>query len=102
MSQSIQEVWLGILTIVVIALIAALVYAVRTARRGATASEKSNGIPWRKNVLLLLALAYLSLSGLFVGMALFGVDAKEAYDKISVPFVALIGGTLAVAKDLIE
>jgi hypothetical protein len=66
-----------------------------------TTIEKK-GIPFRKNVLAVLTLAYSSLLILFGVMVLFGVDPEKAYDLISVPFVALIGGTLAVAKDLIS
>lgn len=58
-------------------------------------------ILWRKNVLTLMLVAYLSIFLIFVVMVLCGVDAKDAYDKISVPFVALIGGTLAITKDLL-
>ena len=59
-------------------------------------------LPWRKNVLAVLLLAYTAIMVLFFGMILGGVDAKMSFDLISVPFVALIGGTLAVAKDLLE
>lgn len=57
--------------------------------------------PIRFNVLFLLIVAYVSLIALMVIMVSAGVDAMDAYDKISVPFVALVGGTLAVAKDLV-
>ncbi len=59
-------------------------------------------VPLRINVLLLLALAYGSLFGIFLVLVWNDVAATDAYDRISVPFVALVGGTLAVAKDLIE
>ena len=65
-------------------------------------NQSKNSIPWRKNVLTLLGIAYLSLFGLFLVMVYSEVDPKEAYNLVGVPFVALIGGTLAVAKDLIE
>lgn len=68
---------------------------------GKSENNPKSGIPLRKNVLLLLFIAYLSLFGMFVVMILSRVEAKEAYNLIGVPFVALIGGTLAVAKDLI-
>ena len=59
---------------------------------------------WKKirlNVLLLMLMAYGSLLVIFFGLVGYGVAAETAYDLISTPFVALIGGTLAVAKDLI-
>lgn len=57
--------------------------------------------PIRVNVLALLIIAYGSIIGLFAILVGAGVDPKTAYDLIGVPFVALVGGTLAVAKDLI-
>ena len=59
---------------------------------------------WKKirlNVLLLMLMAYGSLLVIFFGLVGYGVAAETAYHLISTPFVALIGGTLAVAKDLI-
>ena len=61
-----------------------------------------NGIQWRKNVLLLLGMAYGSLLLIFSVMVASGITAKEAYEMLGVPFVALVGGTLTIAKDLIE
>ncbi len=63
--------------------------------------EEHEGVRWRPNVLLLMLLAYGSVIGLFVGLVLSGLGAMEAYNLVSVPFVALIGGTLAVVKDLL-
>ena len=65
-------------------------------------NETGKGIPFRKNVLALFALAYGSLIALFIIMVVNNTSPKDAYDMIGVPFVALIGGTLAVAKDLIR
>lgn len=59
---------------------------------------------WKKirpNVLLLMLMAYGSLLLIFFGLVGYGVAAETAYNLISTPFIALIGGTLAVAKDLI-
>ena len=97
-----MTVWLILLTIVVMGLVACSIYIIWTTRRGLSSSDAGKGIPFRKNVLILMVLAYGSLLGMFIGMVLANIDAKEAYNLISVPFVALIGGTLAVAKDLIE
>lgn len=66
-----------------------------------------NRIRWRKNVLSLMLLAYLSLLGIFC-VLVFGGDGSssttetiEAYNIIKDPLMALIGGTLALAKDLV-
>ena len=67
---------------------------------GSSGNKKS--IPFRKNVFFVLMLAYASLLILFGVMVCFGVNPEKAYNLIGVPFVALIGGTLAVVKDLIE
>ena len=64
--------------------------------------REGNSIWWRKNVLALLSMAYGSLLILFILMTAFGATSKEAYEVLGVPFVALIGGTLTIAKDLID
>ena len=56
----------------------------------------------RVNVLLVLLLAYASILLVFFCLLQAGMKPKEAYDLVSIPLVALIGGTLAVAKDLVE
>jgi len=66
-----------------------------------TKTENKWITPIRVNVLALLLIAYGSIIGLFAILVGAGVDPKTAYDLIGIPFVALIGGTLAVAKDLI-
>ncbi len=58
--------------------------------------------PIRINVLTLLLVTYGAIVGLFMAMIVNGAEPKEAWDMVSVPFVALVGGTLAVAKDLIQ
>jgi Na+/H+ antiporter NhaD/arsenite permease-like protein len=95
--------WLIVLTIVVVALVAGLYYAVRKSRQGTpeAGQETREGRPLRWNVLIVLLLAYIALGGLFVGMVEYGLGPQDAFDNISVPFVALIGGTLAVVKDLL-
>ena len=64
--------------------------------------DAGNGVKWRKNVLFLLGLAYGTLIVLFLIMLSNDATPKEAYDMLGVPFVALIGGTLTIAKDLID
>ena len=63
--------------------------------------QPKNGIPFRKNVLALMRIAYGVLFLIFAVAAVFDTPSK-AYEVVSVPFVALIGGTLAIAKDIIK
>ena len=63
-------------------------------------------LPWRKNVLLLVGFAYLAILAVFGGIMLAGSpctikDAADAYDTIKEPLMAVIGGSLAISKDLI-
>ena len=73
----------------------------RTNAPGEPSQSQSKGINWRKNVLTVLGIAYAALLLIFVVMVLWGVEPKMAYDSVDTPFVALIGGTLAIAKDLL-
>ena len=57
---------------------------------------------FKPNLIVALLLAYTSVLVILFGLIFSGVDASEAYGYISTPFVALIGGTLAVAKDLLN
>ena len=63
--------------------------------------QPRNGIPFRKNVLALMGIAYGVLFLVFAVLAIFDTPAS-AYGIIGGPFVALIGGTLAIAKDLVR
>ncbi len=56
----------------------------------------------KPNLIVALLLAYTAIVVILFGLIFNGVDAGEAYGYISTPFVALIGGTLAVAKDLLS
>lgn len=56
---------------------------------------------FRPNLLIVIVVAYAAVVGIFCLMLWNGVDAKTAFDLVSTPFIALIGGTLAIAKDLI-
>ena len=59
--------------------------------------------PWRKNVLTLVITAYVVLVVLFSLMMWPGdLTAKDAYDVLEGPFMALIGGSLALSKDLLD
>ena len=58
-------------------------------------------IPWRKNVLWLMILAYAAVLTIFLGLIWKGATSSDAYEVIKEPLMALIGGTLALAKDLV-
>lgn len=61
-------------------------------------------VPVRKNVLYLVSLGYFSILVIFLTLA-FKMDRGnaivEAFDIIEGPLLALIGGSLAISKDLI-
>ncbi|MDE0675162.1 MAG: hypothetical protein OXI06_08805 [bacterium] len=58
--------------------------------------------PLRINVLLLIGAGYLSILIIFWKMAVYGgMDVEEAYEVVKGPLMALIGGSLAISKDLI-
>lgn len=60
-------------------------------------------IQWRKNVLALVGTGYALTFFVFL-MLLFkgGMAVEEAYNVVNGPLMALIGGSLAIAKDLIN
>lgn len=64
-------------------------------------TQSKQGIHWRKNVLLLMALAYGTFVAIFVASICVGENPIAVYNAINIPFVALIGGTLTIAKDII-
>ena len=60
-------------------------------------------IPWRRNVLTLVISGYAVLFLIFVAMMWPGeMKADDAYEVVKGPIMALIGGSLAIAKDLIN
>ena len=60
-------------------------------------------IPLRKNVLVLVGAGYLTLLVVFFCMMWpGGAPAEVAYDVVKGPLMALIGGSLAISKDLIN
>ena len=60
-------------------------------------------IPWRRNVLTLVISGYAVLFLIFVAMMWPGeMKAAVAYEVVKGPMMALIGGSLAIAKDLIN
>ena len=57
----------------------------------------------RWNVLILVGAGYITLLIMFTVMAwMGGMDADEAYDIVKGPLMALIGGSLAISKDLLH
>lgn len=58
--------------------------------------------PWRKNVLVLVLTGFGSVLLIFWFLVNSGsFTAAEAYELVQSPLMALIGGSLALAKDLI-
>lgn len=61
-------------------------------------------VPVRKNVLFLVSLGYFSILVIFLTLA-YKMDRGnaiiEAFDIVEGPLLALIGGSLAISKDLI-
>jgi len=58
----------------------------------------------KTNVLILMGAAYLAVVFMFLVMVLGteNITATEAWDILEAPLMALIGGTLALSKDLIR
>lgn len=57
-------------------------------------------LPFRKNILLVISLGYAAV--LIVFGVLSCIDPENAFSAIEGPLMALIGGSLAVAKDLVD
>ena len=58
--------------------------------------------PIRTNVLLLVGGGYFTLLVMFTVMAIWGeMGIDEAYEVVKGPLMALLGGSLAISKDLI-
>lgn len=59
-------------------------------------------LPIRINVVILVGLGYFTLLVMFIAMAWGGMTVEEAYEVVKGPFMALIGGSLAISKDLLD
>lgn len=57
--------------------------------------------PIRTNVLVLMGAGYVVVLTMFVLLAWLSHDMADAYEVIQGPLMALIGGSLAISKDLI-
>ena len=61
------------------------------------------GARWRVNVLILMAMGYATVLLVFGGMAWSStLTAEQAYDAVQAPLMALVGGSIAMAKDLLQ
>ena len=59
--------------------------------------------PLRRNVLILVSYGYIATLLAFVVMVFYGgMTPDNAYDLIQGPLMTLIGGSLAIAKDLLN
>lgn len=60
-------------------------------------------ILWRKNVLTLVGMGYAATGFVFFMLVYKGgMTVDDAYDIVNAPLMALIGGSLALAKDLVR
>ena len=74
----------------------------RTRRQDLAKIKKEKAVPWRKNVLALMLAGYGIIFFMFFGMVLTKVaNAEGAYDFIQNALMALIGGSIAISKDII-
>ncbi len=66
--------------------------------------KKRNGIPWRKNVLVLVIAGYVVVILIFLSPVIEkgGMTASETCNVIERPLMALIGGSLALSKNLVD
>ena len=67
----------------------------------AKSKKAKKGVVLRTNVLYLMTVAYIIVLVIFVAI-MENMGAKEAWNVLEGPLTALIGGTLAISKDLIE
>ena len=66
-------------------------------------SKKKNGVPWRKNVLALVGMGYAMVLIVFVFLVWKGgKEAADAYKFVEGALMALVGGSLALSKDLVD
>ena len=57
----------------------------------------------RVNILLLVGMGYLTIAGVFSTLAFAeGTTAAEAFESVQSALMALVGGSLALAKDLVN
>lgn len=68
---------------------------------GENEPSETSVTPVRINVLLLVGAGYATLAAFFVILAWNGANLEEACDVTKGPLMALIGGSLAISKDLI-
>ena len=59
-------------------------------------------LPIRINVVILVGFGYGTLLLMFGAMAWGGITPEESYEVIKGPLMALIGGSLAISKDLLD
>ena len=84
---------IAVCSIILIILLFALLYA--------RSKKARKGVVLRTNVLYLMTVAYIIVMVIFVAI-MDKLGAKEAWNVLEGPLMALIGGTLAISKDLIE
>jgi len=59
--------------------------------------------PWRKNVLTLVGMGYGAVLVIFIALVFaVGKDTMSAFDIIAPPLMALVGGSIAISKDVVN
>lgn len=56
--------------------------------------------PIRKNIIIVILFGYVAVLGIFATLAC--IQPETAFGAVEGPLMALIGGSLAIAKDLID
>ena len=56
----------------------------------------------RLNILLLVGMGYLTVGGIFATLAFGHMTAEQAYESVQNALMTLLGGSLALAKDLVS
>ena len=56
----------------------------------------------RPNILVLIGIGYVVIGGIVIAQAASGASVSDAVTVVKEPLMALVGGSLALAKDLIE
>jgi hypothetical protein len=64
------------------------------------AAPKPRKVRW--NILILMGFGYLAVLTYLVVLILSGIDATAAFDTVKELLIALVSGTIAIAKDVLN
>lgn len=94
-----SALWTIILTVIITLVVVAITVGLFSKFK---VGVSSSGVPLRKNVLILVGMGYAATVGFFIFMCWKGgMTPEEAYKVVQAPLMTLIGGSLAISKDLI-